>query len=269
MALVGRPNVGKSTLFNRLAEQRLAVVDDTPGTTRDRIMAEIEWNGMLFDLVDTGGIETYQETTNNPTSSSNFIKEIKSQYETAISEADTIVLMTDVTTGITSSDIYVANLLIQNKNAFKDKKILLAVNKCDNQNRTMNANEFYQLGITNLHPIAALHGLGIGDLLDDITMHLPQKKANNSNATTSIAIVGRPNVGKSSLLNRLLGQDRVIVSSVSGTTRDAIDTKLTYHKSTITLIDTAGIRRRGKITPGVEKYSVIRTLKAIDRAEIV
>tara|TARA_Y100001970_G_scaffold292130_1_gene432091 strand:+ start:5962 stop:7314 length:1353 start_codon:yes stop_codon:yes gene_type:complete len=269
VALVGRPNVGKSTLFNRLAEQRLAVVDDTPGTTRDRIMAEIEWNGMLFDLVDTGGIETYQETTNNPTSSSNFIKEIKSQYETAISEADTIVLMTDVTTGITSSDIYVANLLIQNKNAFKDKKILLAVNKCDNQNRTMNANEFYQLGITNLHPIAALHGLGIGDLLDDITMHLPQKKANNSNATTSIAIVGRPNVGKSSLLNRLLGQDRVIVSSVSGTTRDAIDTKLTYHKSTITLIDTAGIRRRGKITPGVEKYSVIRTLKAIDRAEIV
>ena len=269
VALVGRPNVGKSTLFNRLAEQRLAVVDDTPGTTRDRIMAEIEWNGMLFDLVDTGGIETYQETTNNPTSSSNFIKEIKSQYETAISEADTIVLMTDVTTGITSSDIYVANLLIQNKNAFKDKKILLAVNKCDNQNRTMNANEFYQLGITNLHPIAALHGLGIGDLLDDITMHLPQKKANDSNSTTSIAIVGRPNVGKSSLLNRLLGQDRVIVSSVSGTTRDAIDTKLTYHKSTITLIDTAGIRRRGKITPGVEKYSVIRTLKAIDRAEIV
>ena len=269
VALIGRPNVGKSTLFNRLAEQRLAVVDDAPGTTRDRIMAEIEWNGMLFDLVDTGGIETYQETTNNPTSSSNFIKEIKSQYETAISEADTIVLMTDVTTGITSSDIYVANLLIQNKNAFKDKKILLAVNKCDNQNRTMNANEFYQLGITNLHPIAALHGLGIGDLLDDITMHLPQKKANDSNSTTSIAIVGRPNVGKSSLLNRLLGQDRVIVSSVSGTTRDAIDTKLTYHKSTITLIDTAGIRRRGKITPGVEKYSVIRTLKAIDRAEIV
>jgi len=269
VALIGRPNVGKSTLFNRLAEQRLAVVDDAPGTTRDRIMAEIEWNGMLFDLVDTGGIETYQETTNNPTSSSNFIKEIKSQYETAISEADTIILMTDVTTGITSSDIYVANLLIQNKNAFKDKTILLAVNKCDNQNRTMNSNEFYQLGITNLHPIAALHGLGIGDLLDDITMHLPQKKANDSNSTTSIAIVGRPNVGKSSLLNRLLGQDRVIVSSVSGTTRDAIDTKLTYHKSTITLIDTAGIRRRGKITPGVEKYSVIRTLKAIDRAEIV
>lgn len=275
VALVGRPNVGKSTLFNRLAGKRLAVVDDTPGTTRDRLVAEVEWNGVSFDLVDTGGVEAYgrqQGTSPLALDSSDFIAEIRAQSEMAITEADTVVLMTDVSSGITSTDIDIANLLRKcgKKHIKQDNlPLLLAINKCDNQSRSMNALEFYELGINDLHPIAALHGLGIGELLDAIVAKLPTSTSVSEDDSITIAIVGRPNVGKSSLLNKLLGQDRVIVSPVAGTTRDAIDTRLKYHENRIALIDTAGIRRRGKIEPGVEKYSVLRALKAIDRAEVV
>ena len=275
VALIGRPNVGKSTLFNRLAGKRLAVVDDTPGTTRDRLVAEVEWNGVSFDLVDTGGVEAYgrqQGTSPLALDSSDFIAEIRAQSEMAITEADTVVLMTDVSSGITSTDIDIANLLRKcgKKHIKQDNlPLLLAINKCDNQSRSMNALEFYELGINDLHPIAALHGLGIGELLDAIVAKLPTSTSVSEDDSITIAIVGRPNVGKSSLLNKLLGQDRVIVSPVAGTTRDAIDTRLKYHENRIALIDTAGIRRRGKIEPGVEKYSVLRALKAIDRAEVV
>jgi len=275
VALVGRPNVGKSTLFNRLAGERLAVVDDIPGTTRDRLVAEVEWNGISFDLVDTGGIEAngrQQGTSPLARDSSDFIAEIRAQYEIAITEADTVVLMTDVSAGVTSTDVYIANLLRKGRKKHSKQDnlpLLLAINKCDNQSRSMDAHEFYELGINNLYPIAALHGLGIGELLDAIVSKLPSSTSVSEDDSITIAIVGRPNVGKSSLLNKLLGQDRVIVSPVAGTTRDAIDTRLKYHETIITLIDTAGIRRRGKIEPGVEKYSVLRALKAIGRAGVV
>ena len=274
VALVGRPNVGKSTLFNRLAGERLAVVDDTPGTTRDRLIAEVEWNGISFDLVDTGGIEAYGRQQNRvplAQDSSDFIADIRAQYEIAITQADTVILMTDANAGVTSTDVDIANLLRKGRKTHSKQNnlpLLLAINKCDNQARSMNAHEFYELGINDLHPIAALHGLGIGELLDAIVASLPTSTSVSEDDSITIAIVGRPNVGKSSLLNKLLGQDRVIVSPVAGTTRDAIDTRLKYHQTSISLIDTAGIRRRGKIEPGVEKYSVLRALKAIDRAEI-
>jgi GTP-binding protein len=276
VALVGRPNVGKSTLFNRLAGERLAVVDDTPGTTRDRKVAEAEWNGITFDIVDTGGIDPTNLRRKEPLSvdSADYIPQIRAQAEMAAYEADAILFLVDVENGVTPADQEVAGILrnLQQKRAGKLwPPVLLIVNRCDNSQRRAQAAEFYRLGMGNPIPISALHGTGTGDMLDELIESMGAKPRPELELDTSvkIAIVGRPNVGKSSLLNRLLGEERVIVSPIPGTTRDAVDTQLTYHGTPITLIDTAGIRRRGRIEPGVEKYSVLRALKAMDRADVV
>ena len=276
IALVGRPNVGKSTLFNRLAGERLAVVDDTPGTTRDRLVAEAEWNGITFDIVDTGGIDPTDLRRKEPLSidSADYIPQIRAQAEMAAYDADVILFLVDVESGVTAADQEVAGILrnLQQKHAGKlCPPVLLIVNRCDNAQRRVQATEFYKLGMGDPIPISALHGTGTGDMLDQLIESIGAKARPElePDASVKIAIVGRPNVGKSSLLNRLLGEDRVIVSPIPGTTRDAIDTQLTYHGTSITLIDTAGIRRRGRIEPGVEKYSVLRALKAMDRADVV
>lgn len=276
VALVGRPNVGKSTLFNRLAGERLAVVDDTPGTTRDRKVAEAEWNGITFDIVDTGGIDPTNLRRKEPLSvdSADYIPQIRAQAEMAAYEADVILFLVDVENGVTPADQEVAGILrnLQQKRAGKLwPPVLLIVNRCDNLQRRAQATEFYRLGMGDPIPVSALHGTGTGDMLDQLIESMGAKARPELEPDTSvkIAIVGRPNVGKSSLLNRLLGEERVIVSPIPGTTRDAVDTQLTYHGTPITLIDTAGIRRRGRIEPGVEKYSVLRALKAMDRADVV
>ncbi len=270
VALVGRPNVGKSTLFNRLAGERLAVVDERPGTTRDRIVAEAEWNGVAFDVVDTGGLDpTAGRAAAAPTADSvEYLEDIRRQAEAACREADAILFIVDVVDGLTAADADVAEFLRRQRRQEHPPSLLLVVNKCDTAERRQQANEFYALGMGDPIPISALHGTGVGDLLDQLTTSMPPAAAEDD-TTIRIAIVGRPNVGKSSLLNRLLGEERVIVSPLPGTTRDAVDTELTYHGTRLTLIDTAGIRRRGRILPGVEKYSVLRTLKAIERAQVV
>jgi GTP-binding protein len=274
VALVGRPNVGKSTLFNRLIGERLAVVDDTPGTTRDRQFAEAEWNGVLFDVVDTGGIEVLgRDPTAKPLSvdSADFIPQIREQAEIAITEADVVVFVNDILTGVTAADLEVAAILRRhqkNVNGVPRPPIILAVNKADNVKRLDEVFNFYELGMGEPLGISGLNGLGTGDLLDLIVAALPKPEAVEEDESVKIAIVGRPNVGKSSLLNKLLGQERAIVSPIPGTTRDAIDTRLDYEGAAVTLIDTAGIRRRGHIEVGVEKYSVLRTYKAIDRADV-
>ncbi len=277
VALVGRPNVGKSTLFNRLAGERLAVVDDRPGTTRDRLVTEVEWNGVSFDVVDTGGIDPTDLSRAEPLSldSADYIESIRAQAQMAAHDADLILFLVEIESGLTPADEEIAHIL--RKQQKKEEglpfpPILLVVNRCDNLERRAAASEFYALGMGDPHPISALHGSGTGDLLDQLVASLQLAPADEFPAeddVVSIAIVGRPNAGKSSLLNRLLGEERVIVSPIPGTTRDAIDTQLTYHGQKITLIDTAGIRRRGRIEPGVEKYSVLRALKAIERADVV
>ncbi len=278
VVIVGRPNVGKSTLFNRLAEARLAVVDDIPGTTRDRLVAEAEWNGIPFLIVDTGGIDPTQATRGQqPLSlgSADYIAQIRSQAEIAIREADVVLFMVDVESGVTPADQEVAQILRQNQVERDGKRhppVILVVNKADSAERRAQAVQFYELGMGEPHPISALHGSGTGDLLDVLVAHLPAPTAAESTEDAErvkIAIVGKPNAGKSSLLNRLLGEERAIVSPLPGTTRDAVDTHLTYQGIPITLIDTAGIRRRGRIEPGVEKYSVLRALNAIRRADVV
>lgn len=276
VALVGRPNVGKSTLFNRLAEERLAVVDDVPGTTRDRIVAEAEWAGVTFDLVDTGGIDpshTGPGRSQEPLSvgSADFIDEIRQQAEIAIREADAVLFITDAESGVTPADQEVAQILRRMQhveNGVPSPPVILAVNKSDSEARRLQALQFYELGIGEPYPISALHGTGTGDMLDALIATFPQHGEEEEDESVKIAIVGKPNVGKSSLLNRLLGEERAIVSPIPGTTRDAIDTRLEYGDIPLTLIDTAGIRKRGKIEPGVEKYSVMRSLKAIERADV-
>jgi GTP-binding protein len=276
---VGRPNVGKSTLFNRLAGERLAVVDDTPGTTRDRIEAESEWNGRTFTVVDTGGIEILPErierggrplSEHAPLSvaSAEFVPQIREQAEMAIEAADAIILVVDATSGITAADEEVADTLRVHRT---HKPVYIAANKADSERRRAEAVEFYALGLGEVFPISAVHGTGTGDLLDAVVAAFPPatREAEAEDESVRIAIVGRPNVGKSSLLNAILGQERAIVSPIPGTTRDAIDTRIVWETLPVTLIDTAGIRRRGHIDVGVEKYSVLRALKAIQRAHVV
>lgn len=273
VALVGRPNVGKSTLFNRLAGQRLAVVHETPGTTRDRLVAEAEWRGLVFDIVDTGGIDPSQK---DPLSigSLQYVEEIRVHAETAARDADAILFIVDCQSGLNPVDEEVAQILRRHQKREENSlspPILLVVNKCDNSALKQESVMFYSLGFGDPLPVSALHGTGTGDMLDVLFQALGDLPILDDQEDTSIkiAIIGRPNVGKSSLLNKLLGEERVIVSPIPGTTRDAIDTQLTYYGQEITLIDTAGIRRRGRIEPGVEKYSVLRALKAIERADVV
>lgn len=274
VALVGRPNVGKSTLFNRLAGEPLAVVHETAGTTRDRLVAEAEWRGRTFDVVDTGGIDPSGSGGGPPLSldSADYIPQIRSQAELAASEADAVLLLVDVEGGLTPADLEVAEILrrLQRREGGRSlPPILLAVNKCDNAARRAQAVEFYAMGLDEPHPISALHGTGTGDLLDALLEALgPPRPEPEPDEAVRIAILGRPNVGKSSLLNRLLGQERALVSPIPGTTRDAVDTQLVFHGTPVLLIDTAGIRRRGRIEPGVEKYSVLRALRALERAEV-
>ncbi|OGO69504.1 MAG: ribosome biogenesis GTPase Der [Chloroflexi bacterium RBG_19FT_COMBO_62_14] len=276
VALVGRPNVGKSTLFNRLAGERLAVVSERPGTTRDRLVAEAEWAGLTFDVVDTGGIDPTAPRGGPPLSvdSLDYIPQIRSQAELAAREADAVLFVVDAEDGVTPADVEVARIL-RRRQAPADGRpaapVILVVNKCENAQRRASAVAFYELGMGDPQPVSALHGTGTGDMLDRLAALLRSGPVEEAEAEPGvrIAIVGRPNVGKSSLLNRILGEERAIVSPIPGTTRDAVDTHLTFQDMPVTLIDTAGIRRRGHIEPGVEKYSVLRALKAIDRADVV
>jgi GTP-binding protein len=255
VALVGRPNVGKSTLFNRLIEEPLAIVEDLPGTTRDRIYADAEWGGIIFVFIDTGGLV--------PDSADDLEASVRGQVQIAIDEAEVIIFLVDVKEGVTASDLEIAHLLRRSS-----KPVLLAVNKADNESRRQEAMEFYELGLGDPFPISALHGAGTGDLLDALLKAAPSETWDEPTEGTRIAIVGRPNVGKSSLLNAILGRQRMIVSETPGTTRDAVDSVIDWNEEQVTLIDTAGIRRRGRVEPGIERYSVMRALRAIQRADV-
>ena len=273
VALVGRPNVGKSALFNRLVGERLAIVDDTPGTTRDRLFGECEWNGRAFHVVDTGGIDpTHGGKTPLSIGSADFIKEIRQQAQVAIKEADAVLFVNDSETGVTEADREVADILRRSQIKQPDGSFLppifVVVNKCESKSRRDQAAEFYELGLGDPHPISALHGTNTGDLLDALVASFPEQRAEEEDESVKIAIVGKPNAGKSSLLNKLVGEERVIVSPIAGTTRDSIDTKINFDEIEVTLIDTAGIRRRGRIEPGVEQYSVLRSFKSIERADV-
>ena len=272
VAIVGRPNVGKSTFFNRMIGERRAIVEDMPGTTRDRLYGDSDWNGRDFTLIDTGGLELGSEIpvgqvglNGQPGTIMNMVR---SQAELAIEEADVIVFMVDARSGITAADDEVADLLRRTQ-----KPVILAANKADNAARRMDAVEFYSLGLGEPIVLSSIQGVGTGDLLDRIVEELPPEgegtEEEGEEDVVRIAIVGRPNVGKSSLLNAILGSERSIVSEVPGTTRDAIDTEFEFDGRKIILVDTAGIRRRGRVGPGVEKYSVLRSTRAIERADVV
>ncbi len=273
VAIVGRPNVGKSTLFNRLAGERLAIVDDTPGTTRDRLFAESEWNGRRFHIIDTGGIDPTSSSSKSPLSisSKEYIGEIRDQALAAVQEADAILFLVDAIAGVTPADEEVTTLL-RSRQKKRDGKpyppILLVVNKADNQKFRENAVDFYKLGLGEPYPISAVHGTATGDLLDALVASFPPSTEAEEDESVKIAIVGIPNSGKSSLLNKLVGEERAIVSPIAGTTRDAVDTPIIYNDIPITLIDTAGIRRRGKVDHGVEQYSVLRSMRAIERCDV-
>lgn len=273
VALVGRPNVGKSTLFNRLIGERLAIVDDTPGTTRDRLLGEAEWNGISFHVVDTGGIDpTHGGKSPLSIGSAEFIAEIRQQAQTAIRDADAVLFLVDGETGPTPADFEVAEILRSHQRKLPDGNfwppVYLVVNKSESAERREAAVEFYELGLGKPYPISAIHGTDTGDLLDDLVKAFPRQEEAEEDDSVKIAIVGKPNAGKSSLLNRLVGAERAIVSPIPGTTRDAVDTLIEYEGIKVTLIDTAGIRRRGRIEHGVEQYSVLRSLKAIERADV-
>ena len=256
VAIVGQPNVGKSTLFNRIINERLAIVEDKPGVTRDRNYAQAEWLGHKFDLIDTGGI-TWED--------GRIEDEIRAQAEIAIDEADVIVALTSATNQVTNLDERIAQMLYQTK-----KPVILAVNKADNPEQRMDIYDFYSLGLGEPIPISSVHGTGIGDLLDRIVSELPKDLDNNDNDQISFSVIGRPNVGKSSIVNRLLGEKRVIVNNEEGTTRDAVDTPFEGEDGTkYRIVDTAGIRRRGKVYEKTEKYSVMRAMSAIEHSNVV
>ena len=274
IALVGRPNVGKSTLFNRLTGKRTAIVEDIPGTTRDRIYGESDWGGIGFVVIDTGGLEAptelaearlrQPEAIHLAEDSAKFIPQIQNQAQVAIEEADVIIFVVDGKDGLSAADEEVAEILRRTK-----KPIFLAVNKTESEQRQLEAVEFWNLGLGTPTPISAYHGDGVADLLDELVKVLPEYPFDQEDDFgIGIALIGRPNVGKSSLLNLLTGYDRAIVSDVPGTTRDPIDTELTYHGQRLTIIDTAGIRRRGRVEPGIEKYSVLRSMRSIDKADV-
>jgi GTP-binding protein len=273
VALVGRPNVGKSTLFNRLVGERLAIVDAVPGTTRDRLYAEATWNGRAFGVVDTGGIDpTHGGKSVLSIGSSDFIEDIKVQALIAVQDSDAILFITDGQTGVTEPDREVAEILRRHQkkqtNGNPEPPIFVVVNKCESDDRRTAASEFYELGLGDPFAVSAIHGTDVGDLLDALVNSFP-KAEEHEDDTIKIAIVGKPNSGKSSLLNKLAGTERSIVSPIAGTTRDAVDTQIEYQGLPLTIIDTAGIRRRGKIEHGVEQYSVLRSFKAIERADVV
>ncbi len=257
VAIVGRPNVGKSTLFNKIVGSRISIVDDTPGVTRDRIYMEAEWCGHEFLLIDTGGIEHGDDV---------IVSGMRRQAELAISQADVLLLMTNVHDGLVAADAEVASMLQKS-----GKPVLLVVNKVDNiGNPPAELYEFYNLGLGDPMPVSSIHGLGVGDLLDEVVARFPSVDANDDaeDDTIKVALVGKPNVGKSSLINKILGEDRVIVSNVAGTTRDAIDALVHKNGQDYTFIDTAGMRKRSRVEEGVEHYSVIRSLGAVDRSDV-
>ena len=257
VAIVGRPNVGKSTLFNRIAEKRVSIVDDTPGVTRDRIYADAEWTGHEFALVDTGGID-FNETDE-------LLPAMRNQAKLAMEEADVILFVVDGKVGITDVDQIIVSMLRTTK-----KPVVLAVNKVDNLKGVTDSYEFYGLGLGEPFAVSAVNALNLGDLLDAIVEALPEEvPIEDDPDTIRVAVVGRPNVGKSSLVNALLGQERVVVSNIPGTTRDAVDTYFKQDGVTFIFVDTAGMRRRGRIDAALERYSVIRSLRAIDRADVV
>jgi len=262
VAIVGRPNVGKSTLFNRLVGERRAIVEDEPGTTRDRLYGAIAWGGVDFTVVDTAGL---QDAAEIETATLNEIAQrTRDQAQSAIDEADVIIFLADARSGITSGDHDVADLLRRT-----DKPTILVANKIDNANKRDNAVDFYELGLGDPMVVSAYHGVGTSDLLDRIVENLPHFEDDEPVSGPKIAIVGRPNVGKSRLINALMGEERSIVSDVPGTTRDSLDTHLAWNGKPLTLIDTAGIRRRGRIEQGIEHFSVLRSMRAIDRSDIV
>lgn len=258
VAIVGRPNVGKSTLFNKIVGKRIAIVEDTPGVTRDRLYAEAEWNGRVFTLIDTGGIE--------PVSNDHILTEMRNQSQVAIDTADVIVLVVDVREGVTATDKDVANMLIRSR-----KPAVIACNKCDTPGEPpMQMYDFYNLSLGDPIPVSGVHGSGVGDLLDEICSKFPEyNDTEEEEDVIKIAVVGKPNAGKSSLINRILGENRVIVSPVAGTTRDSIDTRYEKDGDKFLIIDTAGMRKRSKIEENVERFSVIRALNAVDRADVV
>lgn len=258
VAIVGRPNVGKSTLFNALAGEQISIVKDTPGVTRDRIYADVTWLNYNFTLIDTGGIE--------PESKDIILSQMREQAEIAIASTDVIIFMVDVRQGLVDSDSKVANMLRRS-----GKPVVLVVNKVDSFQKMMtDVYEFYNLGIGDPVPVSSVGKLGIGDMLDEVVKHFPESAAEDEeDERPRIAIVGKPNVGKSSIINKIVGESRVIVSDIAGTTRDAIDTDITYNGNEYVFIDTAGLRRKNKIKEELERYSIIRTVTAVERADVV
>ncbi|MHC0036106.1 ribosome biogenesis GTPase Der [Pseudoneobacillus sp. C159] len=256
VAIVGRPNVGKSTIFNRIVGERISIVEDIPGVTRDRIYSSGEWLTHDFNIIDTGGIDIGDEP---------FLEQIRQQAEIAINESDVIIFLTNGREGVTAADEEVAKILYKSK-----KPVVLAVNKIDNPDMRDQIYDFYALGFGEPFPISGSHGLGLGDLLDEVAKFFPKQTKNDyEDDMIKFSLIGRPNVGKSSLVNAILGEERVIVSDVAGTTRDAVDSVYTYHGQKYVIIDTAGMRKKGKVYESTEKYSVLRALRAIERSDVV